>query len=90
MLKQTQRFWKREVCIQIAGVNEFILRSRETRGGQRVAKITGQVVSRCSWLARRGGVNPLPASEASAARMHSKSPWGALAETQEENLTAAH
>lgn len=61
------------MCVHIAGVNEFILSNREKHSRQRVAKITGQVISRCSWLAAQAGVNLLDALEASAIQMQSES-----------------
>lgn len=57
------------MCIQIAGVNEFILCPGEMQSRQKVAKITGQVISKRSWLAPQAGVNLLDALEGSAARM---------------------
>lgn len=65
--------WKREVCVQIAEVNEFILCSREMYSGKRAAKIIGQVFSKCSWLASQAGVNLLDALKASAIQMQSES-----------------
>lgn len=59
--------------IQIAGVNEFILCVREAHSRQRVAKIIGQVISNCSWLAAQTGVNLLAAGEGSAAQMRGES-----------------
>lgn len=73
VLKYTRQFWKREVCVQIAEVNGFILCTREMHSGQRVAKITDQVLSECSWLPPQAGVNLLDALKASAIQMQSGS-----------------
>lgn len=58
--------------IQIAGVNELILCIREMHSRQRVAKIIGQVISKCSWLAVQTGVNLLDALEASAIQLQGR------------------
>lgn len=73
VLKESRQFWKREVCVQTAEVNGFILCTREMHSGQRVAKIMGQVLSKCSWLASRAGVNLLDAFKARAIQMQSES-----------------
>lgn len=61
------------MCTQIAEVNEFILCTRVMHSGQRVAKIIGQVLPKCSWLAPQAGVNLLDALKASAVQVQSES-----------------
>lgn len=66
------------MCIQTAGVNEFILCPGEMHSRPRVAKIIGQVISKRSWLAPQTGVNLLDALEGSAVQMRREAfekPW---------------
>jgi len=74
------------MCIQLAGVNEFILCIGEMHSRPMVAKIGGQVISKSSWLAVQTGVNLLDELEVNAIQLQGSRVWEVLG----ESLASAH